>query len=129
MLEAAPETAEPPTCLDNIIIIPKIMKWSFIVVARYIIIAFLLGLFLHQSYTALAKFQESKTSYHISLKEVEKILYPSVSVCKKYTFQKYIDNIFGNESLSLQDIIETANRESWDIQELFHFFSHPGIGV
>ena len=50
-----------------------------------------------------------------------------MSICKKYTFNKYIDNIFLNETRSLQDIIETASRESWDIQELFHFFSHPGM--
>ena len=68
MLEAAPEPGQPPRCGDNFINISKMMKWSFIVVARYIIISLLLGLFSHQSYTALRKHQESKTSYHISLK-------------------------------------------------------------
>lgn len=68
MLEAVPEPVQPPKCLDNFVIIFMIMKWSFILATRYILIVSLLGLFLHQSYTALRKYQDSKTSYHISLK-------------------------------------------------------------
>ena len=53
------------------------------------------------------------------------MVYPSVTVCKKYTFEKYIDDIFGNKSLSLADVVRTADSQSWDVQELFYFFSQP----
>ena len=59
------------------------------------------------------------------LQERNSLVYPSVTVCKKYTFNNYIDDIFLNESLSLEEVVETADRQSWDVQELFYFFSQP----
>ena len=58
---------------------------------------------------------------------MDNFLYPSVTVCKKYTFNNYIDHIFADGSLTLQDIIERVGEESLDIEELFYFFSHPGM--
>ena len=53
------------------------------------------------------------------------LLYPSVTVCKKYTFDRYIDDIFYNESLTLAEVAQTANDKSWDVEELFYFFTQP----
>ena len=56
---------------------------------------------------------------------MDRLLYPSVSVCKKYTFNNYIDDIFADGSLGLQDVIDRVRMESLDIEQLFYFFSHP----
>ena len=61
------------------------------------------------------------------MQEVGRFLYPSVSVCKKYTFNNYIDHIFADGDLELKDVIEKVGLESLDIEELFFFFSHPGM--
>ena len=53
------------------------------------------------------------------------MIYPSVTVCKKYTFDHYIDYIFGNKSLTMAEVVQTADSESWDVQELFYFFTQP----
>ena len=59
---------------------------------------------------------------------MSEVQYPSVSVCKKYTFDDYIDNIFNNDSnLTLAEVIETARTNSWDVERLFYFLTHPGM--
>ena len=50
-----------------------------------------------------------------------------MSVCKKYTFNNYIDHIFADATLGLEEVIEKVGLESRDITELFYFFSHPGM--
>ena len=56
------------------------------------------------------------------------VQYPSVTVCKKYTFDYYIDEIFKNDSeLTLAEVIKTARNHSWDVERLFYFFTHPGM--
>ena len=71
-------------------------------------------------------FHVLKISY---LQERNTLVYPSVTVCKKYTFNHYIDDIFLNKSLSLEEVVETANKLSWDVEAwlciLFTYgFSH-----
>ena len=119
-------------------------KWSNVIrLFRTIFITALFTLFLQQSITAVIKFLDGKTSYHITLKvlstnhlpvnllfknnvqERTSLVYPSVTVCKKYTFNEYIDDIFLNKSLSLEEVVETATAQSWDVEELFYFFSQP----
>ena len=49
-------------------------------------------------------------------------------MCKKYTFDYYIDYMFKNDSqLPLAEVIKTARNYSWDVERLFHFFTHPGM--
>ena len=43
-----------------------------------------------------------------------------MTVCKKYTFDHYIDDIFLNESLSLEEVVETAKNLSWDVEAWLH---------
>ena len=54
------------------------------------------------------------------LQERSTLIYPSVTVCKKYTFDHYIDDIFLNESLSLEEVVETAKNLSWDVEAWLH---------
>ena len=58
-------------------------------------------------------FHVLKISY---LQERNTLVYPSVTVCKKYTFDHYIDDIFLNKSFSLEEVVETANKLSWDVE-------------
>ena len=64
-----------------------------------------------------------------SEQERNTLTYPSVTVCKKYTFNHYIDDIFLNKSLALERVVEAANKQPWDVEELFHFFSQPNRAV
>ena len=115
---------------------------------RIFLIICLLALSVLQSILALMKHLEGKTTYHITLQvrtfltnilieyknsicvyqEVSKVQYPSVSVCKKYTFDNYIDHMFKSDSeLTLDEVIDNARNNSWDIERLFYFFTHPGM--
>ena len=56
----------------------------------------------------------------------DKILYPSVTLCKKYTFDEYIDETFKEESTNLTYVQDKVDLNTWPIERLFYFFSHPG---
>ena len=56
------------------------------------------------------------------------MLYPSVSICKQYAFDidgevKTLE--FGNETIN--NVIEMVLNNSWNLDEQFFFFTHPGI--
>ena len=53
------------------------------------------------------------------------VLYPSVTVCKKFTFDTYLDSIFDKIPINLTEVKGLAIANSWDIENVFYFLSHP----
>ena len=41
-------------------------------------------------------------------------MYPSVTVCKKYTFDSYLDDLFENKDINLTEVKELVIAYSWD---------------
>ena len=80
--------------------------------------------FLTLTYLSVLKFMKRDTSYHISYKDQKNIMYPSVSVCKKYAFDK---EYLKFENKSIQEIIDMVLKYSWSIDDQFYFFTHPGV--
>ena len=52
-------------------------------------------------------------------------MYPSVSVCKKYTFDIYLDNLFEDGTANLTVVKELVIENSWNVEEVFYFLTHP----
>ena len=80
--------------------------------------------FLTLTYLSMMKFMRRDTSYHVSYKDQKNIMYPSVSICKKYAFD-YATLNFKNKSIG--EIIDMVLNNSWSIDDQFYFFTHPGV--
>ena len=87
----------------------------------------LLALFLWQSSISLIKLTSLKTNFYNTIMEEDTVLYPSVTVCKKYTFDTYLDHMFENKDINLTEVKELVIANSWDIEEVFYFFTHPNM--
>ena len=61
--------------------------------------------------------------------DVEELLYPSISICKKYTFadKRTMWRLINDTGLSLMEKKEMALRDIWDRMKVFHFVTHPGM--
>ena len=55
------------------------------------------------------------------------MLYPSVSVCKKYTFEKNLNYLFDKDSVNLTEVKELVIENSWNVEEVFYFLTHPSM--
>ena len=64
------------------------------------------------------KYTSSKTNFFTTTLEEETVLYPSVSVCKKYTFDYYLDNLFDEDSINLTEVKKLVIENSWNIEVL-----------
>ena len=91
------------------------------------VLLLLLSLFLWQCSISIMKYTSYKTSFFTTLFEEEMVLYPSVSVCKKYTFEKYLNYLFDKDSVNLTEVKELVIENSWNIEEVFYFMSHPSM--
>jgi hypothetical protein len=65
------------------------------------------------------------TSVFTSVEEEDTLLYPSVTVCKKYTFDQYKVNILLNESVTIIYTKVAIVENSWTREKVFYFLSHP----
>ena len=68
-----------------------------------------------------------KTSFYNTIKEEDTVLYPPFTVCKKYTFDNYLDYMFENKDINLTEIKELIIANSWDIEEVVYFFTHANM--
>ena len=91
-------------------------------------IIFLFISFLTLTYIAVVRYLRKDTSYHVSFEDKKSILYPSVSICKRYAFDT-ADEVpaLSFENKSIEDVIEMVLNNSWNIDDQFYFFTHPGI--
>ena len=84
--------------------------------------------FLILTYLSVVRYLDKETSYHVYFEDEKTILYPSVSICKGYAFDMdcEVKNLeFENETI--ESIIEMVSSNSWNIDDQFFFFTHPGI--
>ena len=97
------------------------------VYAQKLLVCFFLGLFSFLFSQSIQKYIRGETSYRSDYVDIEKIQYPSISVCKKYTFEGTITskNLFTN--ISLADKKKIALDNIWNKSEVFHFVNHPGM--
>ena len=101
---------------------------KFLAYLNFFIFILLLGLFIWQLTLSIFKYLSWKTSFYNTVAEEETNLYPSVTVCKKYTFDSYLDYMFQDTTSSSADDIKKAVLEnSWGVEEVFYFFTHPGM--
>ena len=68
------------------------------------------------------------TKYETNFVESRKVLYPSVSICTKYTFKSATVNreMFA-ENKSLEEQKSFVMGKIWKKDEVFTFVNHPGI--
>ena len=86
----------------------------------------LFALFSWQTLCATLKYLE-KTTY-ISTSDVDEgsILFPSITVCKKY-FNGLSEKVIENVSIDIQDKISQIHSKMWNRTEVFHFFTHTNM--
>ena len=68
-----------------------------------------------------SKYLKYKTSFQRTTTHEEMILYPSISFCKKWTYENYMDGQILNENISFQDIREKIVSEIWSRNKVVHF--------
>ena len=74
------------------------------------------------------RYVRKDTSYHVSFEDKKSILYPSVSICKRYAFdiESGVQTL-SFENKSIEDVIAMVLNNTWNIENQFYFFTHPGI--
>ena len=93
---------------------------SFIVVSLFV-------LFMWQSITALLKYLERTTITSTSNIDNGTILFPSVTVCKRYVTGFYENDVDKNVTLDIQQKINHFRKNIWRKKEVFYFFSHSNM--
>ena len=74
---------------------------------------------------SLLKYGQFKTAFQKKTFKVDEILYPSISFCRKWTFDYYIDDFLVDPNNSLSDKQDRVSSISW--RNPFYFLSHPGM--
>ena len=82
-------------------------------------------LFFWQTYTATIKYLEATTTASTSNKDEDSILFPSITICKKYLMGLYDDEIY-NASMLIPEI-SLLNDSVWRRNEVFYFFTHTNM--
>ena len=84
--------------------------------------------FLTLTCVAVKRYLGKDTSYHVSYEDKKSMLYPSVSICKRYVFDKDGEvQTLDFKNKSIDDVIAMVLNNSWNIDDQFYFFTHPGI--
>ena len=96
------------------------MKIKFLSDSLFLIILF--ALFLWQTFHATLKYLDGTISTSISSVDDGTILFPSVTVCKKYFFVPPIKN-----ETNATDLMNALQDNTWKKRELFYFVSHANM--
>ena len=100
------------------------MKKIHVVNVCFLILLF--SLFLWQTYSASCKYLAGNTITSSTSVDDGSILFPSVTVCKKY-FNGLEEEEIRNMSLSMEDKLARLHGQVWNRSEVFHFVSHPDM--
>ena len=73
------------------------------------------------------KYSKRNTSFQKTTVNEEKLLYPSVSICKKYTFDDYIDEDLINPTVTLSQKQNLIRNNSWLRSRALFFLGHAGM--
>ena len=68
-----------------------------------------------------SKYLTYKTSFQRTTTHEEMVLYPSISFCKKWTYDHFIDEQIRNENNSFPEIRDTIESEVWARKKVVHF--------
>ena len=68
-----------------------------------------------------SKYLTYKTSFQRTTLHEEMVLYPSISFCKKWTYDHYIDEQILNENISFTEIRDQIKSEVWSRSQVVHF--------
>ena len=74
--------------------------------------------------SAILKYSEKQTIASTYFTDDGSILFPSITVCKKYLIGPSAHQ-FRNTSMPIEDKINQLHRNTWRRNEVFYFFSHP----
>ena len=73
------------------------------------------------------KYSKRNTSFQKTTINQETILYPSVSICRKYTFDNYIDEDLLNPTVTLSKKQDLIRNNSWLRERAIFFLGHSGM--
>ena len=94
-----------------------------IAVFNFLVMMILFLLFSWQTYYAVVKYLTYDTRMSSSNIDAGSILYPSITVCKKYSDGLSQQDI-KNKSYTIKNKIDILHRNFWRKDKLFYFFSH-----
>jgi len=101
----------------------------FMAVFVYFKVAVMLAmllLFLLEANQSWEKWKEEKTSITEAVVHVEEILYPSISFCKRYTYDDFIDEELLNSS-TFEAVLSLVSSKVWPRDRVVQLLSHPGM--
>ena len=68
-----------------------------------------------------SKYLKYKTSFQRTTRHEELVLYPSISICKKWTYDNYIDEQILNENVTFANVRELVVSEIWERRRVIYF--------
>ena len=89
---------------------------------------FYFAVFCYYVHLSIMKYMKGATKYESKFVDDDKVQYPSLSVCPKYTFKKTSVTrtlLITNESISQK--INLVRENIWKKDDVFSFVNHPGI--
>ena len=86
----------------------------------------LFAIFLWETISAILKYSEKKTIASTYFTDDGFILFPSITVCKKYLMGPNAIQL-GNISMPIEAKVDRLHRNIWRRNEVFYFFSHPNM--
>ena len=93
---------------------------------KYLVKISLFLVFLYLCHKSVIKYQTGRKSTETRMRDIDKVLYPSVSVCVDYGFKHVIDNqVSGNFSVNQTESL--IRKYVWVRNETFYFVNHPTI--
>ena len=96
-------------------------------VFKYLVLAILVLLLCVTLFQSGLKYSKRNTSFQKTTVNQEKILYPSVSICRKYTFDNYIDEDLLNPTVTLSKKQDLIRNNSWLRERAIFFLGHAGM--
>ena len=91
------------------------------------VLLILFGLFLWLGIVnPMAKYLSKKTSIQILSYDMKETLYPSMSVCKKYTFSNYLEPVMLSNKSTYANVANLIESNLWTRDKVFFFLNHPG---
>ena len=96
-------------------------------VFKYLVLVILFLLFCATLFQSGLKYTKRNTGFQKTPLNKEKLLYPSVSICKKYTFDEYIDEELLNPTITLSKKRDLIQKNSWLRERAIFFLGHAGM--
>ena len=96
-------------------------------VFKYSVLVILVVLFCTILFQSGLKYRKKITSYQKTSVNEDKLLYPSVSICKKYTFDNYIDEELLNHTFSMSEKQDLIQQNAWLRERAVIFLGHANM--